>query len=276
MSDKPYITTEEKLDKVVEKELSNNWNNLSFEEQIQSVVKLTNESAIQKEVVDIVERRRIAQRIKEEERKKKLEEDRTHISPREDVEHVIRLYTKELFPITKIANIYDSSEPVIRSILKKEGVRIRSRNEAQKLRREQAGEQTGRKKERKLSNANAARQDADTICCLYKEGITVQKLTKDYNCSEAIIKEILLDNNIPIRGNMEAQKLRRMQNEGSAKAYEDQGIICNLYVDQFKPLSYIAEKYKTQPNVIRDILIENGVTLRTQKEAQQIRRQKGD
>jgi len=107
----------------------------------------------------------------------------------------------------------------------------------------------------------------------YKGGSTTAELGNYYNCDPGTISKIIADIK---RTNSESQKLRyeKYLTSGNRNLKLDNHIekIVDLYVNQKNSVLSIAKKYAVHETCIERRLISQGVSLRSHKESQQLRK----
>ena len=131
---------------------------------------------------------------------------------REDVyersEEICDLYEQGI-GMNKISQRFGCSRTIIKSILKSNNIEIRSRiDSVRKKRRPDVYERS------------------EEICDLYKEGISMYKISQRFACTPEIIKSILKSNNIETASHIDSIKKKRRPD-----VWKRSKEVCDLYQD---------------------------------------------
>ena len=126
----------------------------------------------------------------------------------EKEEEICDLYQQGI-SIRKISQRFECSRTIIKSILKSNNIEIESQiDSVRKKRRPDVYEKE------------------EEICNLYKEGISMYKISKRFDCYPGIIKSILVSNNIETASHRDSLKKKRRPD-----VWKRSGEVCRLYED---------------------------------------------
>jgi len=155
-----------------------------------------------------------------------------------------RLYIDEIFSTTKIAGIYDVSQPTAVKWLKESGVIIRTSSETGLLRK------------------GVTRPPGKELRKLYvDEGVSTTKIAKMYYISISTAIDWLREDGVKIRSSAETRLLSRRVIKPSGKDLR------RLYVDERMNSTEIAEMCNTNPVTVRGWLIKEDIRIRSRSEA---------
>ena len=173
-------------------------------------------------------------------------------SPMWDLQQEICLKYESGLSFRKIAREYNCGYDIVRDIVKASDTKIRTLSEARRI-------NIGKK-------ASRRRRDIDKyeaeICNKYLQGVGYVPLSREYGCAAGVIARILKENNIEIRDLKAACKYRRVD------AWQKQSEICKRYLlGEFK--DELGLQFGCSEATIKNILLDAGIKLRTQKQASQ-------
>ena len=105
---------------------------------------------------------------------------------------------------------------------------------------------------------------------------TIEELVRKSNqvliFNEAL--DILKTRRLQCLVNILVNKINEVSILATKRPREDQANICRLYTEELMPSTKISELYNCSQPLITKILRENGIKVRTQAEAQALRREK--
>lgn len=112
--------------------------------------------------------------------------------------------------------------------------------------------------------------DQETLKKDYLEGKSINQLALTYKCDHGYIKNLLNSQSLIIKDGRAVSHIRGRLHK--YKLLNNQKDILNLYSNEQKSMEYISKIYKTSATAIRSILQLNNIVIRSNIEAQRIRR----
>ena len=147
----------------------------------------------------------------------------------EHSDEICRLYTEDLKPLQKIADMFDTNKVMIRAILEANGIERRD-------------------------NKSHVWEHAEEICRLYTiENKSSIQIAETYDVHTDTIRNILESNGI---------RRKPTGRHITQKTWQYQSEICYLYTIEMKPLERIAKQFGTNHMQIKRVLKANGIKFR--------------
>lgn len=179
-----------------------------------------------------------------------------------DINQIKHLYYHKKKSAYEIAKRFDCDPAIIYAHMEKNGMQRRSKSESQKI----------RYNNRVYDETKVESELAEMVRLYFEEYLSLAEVGKRLRVSHSTVRERLLTAGYQIRKSGEARHLRK--SGGRIYTEADLSEMKRLYCEEELSSAEIARRFDCYDLTIRTHLEQQGVRLRTLKEAQALRRKK--
>lgn len=179
-----------------------------------------------------------------------------------DINQIKHLYYHEKKSVYEIATLFDCDPAIIYAHMEKNGMQRRSKSESQKI----------RYRNRTHDKHRSESELAEMVHLYFEEHLSLAEVAKRLRVSHTTVRERLLTAGYQTRKRGEWKHLRKSR--GRIFTAAELSEMKHLYCEEELSSAEIARRFDCTDLIVRTHLEQQGVRLRTLKEAQALRRKK--